>query len=416
MIRVLIMDDSAEKIQRIRSVLTDKCLVPVENIEEARSLNSGRKKLSSNFYDLLLLDLVLPISDGDDVEPGKSENFINELHTYSLLKKPIYVIGLSQYEDKIENHLSNFEDKLWKLIHYNLASTDWEQLLQNAISSILSTKENLRKSIESKNIYDFGIICALSEEFEQMKIASGLQWEKFSMDSIPIDFFRTEMRTELGHTIKLVAARTSMPGMQAVAVMASCMYTLFNLQAIFMTGICAGFRKEIKNKGERDVEFGDIFIAESEYDYGSGKLSMTDDGPILKPDPKMIECNYDIKGKINTFLEDVHPESNILSALKTVNLNYIDKEPIVMFTPGACGSYVVADKTFMNYLVASHRKLKGLEMEGYGLYLAAHMLGRKALLIKSVSDFADSKKGDDYHKMCSYISAWFLFEFLKYTY
>lgn len=130
----------------------------------------------------------------------------------------------------------------------------------------------------------------------------------------------------------------------------------------------------------------------------------------------MIECNYDIKGKINTFLEDVHPESNILSALKTVNLNYIDKEPIVMFTPGACGSYVVADKTFMNYLVASHRKLKGLEMEGYGLYLAAHMLGRKALLIKSVSDFADSKKGDDYHKMCSYISAWFLFEFLKYTY
>ena len=106
------MDDSEEKISRIRSVLTKKCLVDNKDIDEAHSLNSGRKKLSTNFYDLLLLDLILPVGDNEDIEPGKSENFINELHTFGRLKRPVYVIGLSQYEEKVEHNQHIFENKL----------------------------------------------------------------------------------------------------------------------------------------------------------------------------------------------------------------------------------------------------------------------------------------------------------------
>ena len=40
-----------------------------------------------------------------------------------------------------------------------------------------------------------------------------------------------------------------------------------NIEALFMTGICAGFKKASDDL----IDFGDIFIAESEYDYGSGK-------------------------------------------------------------------------------------------------------------------------------------------------
>ena len=120
------MDDSDEKISRIRSVLTNKCLVEDSNIDEARSLNSGRKKLSENYYDLLILDLVLPINDGEEITPGKSEAFINELYTFGRLKKPNFVIGLSQYETKVLDNIQNFEDKLWKVIHYDLSSSDWE--------------------------------------------------------------------------------------------------------------------------------------------------------------------------------------------------------------------------------------------------------------------------------------------------
>lgn len=412
MIRILIMDDDAEKTTRIKSVLTGMCMVNADKIEVARSLNSGRQKLSNNFYDLLLLDLVLPVDDDDPIEPGKSENFIDELYRIGRLKKPIYVIGLSQYEDKVAANTAKYENKLWKLIHYNLKKDDWEQILQNAVESIMSTKEQLLANLQNKNKYDVGVICALSEEFEQMKIASGLEWRKVTAEGVPNDFFSANLRTELGHTLRIIAARNNMPGMQAASVMASCMFSLFNIESLFMTGICAGFKN-----GENDtIDFGDIFIAESEYDYGSGKLCESKDGSFFKKNPKMLECDFDLKGKMNTFIEEKHPENLILRALDSKNLNLMKKIPFIHFKPGACGSYVVADKGFMKDLLNENQKLRGLDMEGYGLYMTAHILGKKCMMIKSVSDFADSNKGDMYHKMCSYSSAWFLFEFLRYTY
>lgn len=412
MIRILIMDDDATKISRIKSVLTGMCMVDIKNIEVARSLNSGRQKLKDNFYDLLILDLVLPINDDEPIEPGRSENFINELHRIGRLKKPIYVIGLSQYEDKVVANTSKYENKLWKLIHYNLKNDGWEEILQNAVEAILSTKEQLLANLQNRNKYDIGIICALSEEFEQMKIASGLRWEKITIEGISNDFFFADFRTELGHTLKIIAGRNNMPGMQAASVMASCMFSLFNIEALFMTGICAGFKKASDDL----IDFGDIFIAESEYDYGSGKLCESGDGTFFKKNPKMLECDFDLKGKMNTFIEEKHPESLIMHALDKMNLNLIKNKPSIHFKPGACGSYVVANMGFMKDLLKENQKLRGLDMEGYGLYMTAHMLGKKCMMIKSISDFADSDKGDTYHKMCSYSSAWFLFEFLKYTY
>lgn len=412
MIKILIMDDNTDKINRIISVLTGMCMVSANNIDIARSLNSGRKKLSENFYDLLLLDLVLPVDDDEPIEPGKSENFIDELSRIGRFKKPVYVIGLSQFEDKVVANTVKYENKLWKLIHYNLQKDDWEQILQNAVEAILSTKEQLLTSILNKNKYDIGIVCALSEEFEQMKKASGLEWKKVNVKGISNDFFAANLRTEVGHTLKIIAGRNNMPGMQAASVMASCMFSLFNIESLFMTGICAGFKKE----GEDSIDFGDIFIAESEYDYGSGKLCESDDGSYFKKNPKMIECDFDLKGKINTFIEEKHPENLILRALGKENLDLMKKIPSIHFKPGACGSYVVANKGFMNDLLKENQKLRGLDMEGYGLYMTSHILGKKCLMIKSISDFADSNKGDTYHKICSYSSAWFLFEFLKYTY
>ncbi len=412
MINILIMDDSVEKITRIRKVLVDRCFVDAEDIDEAHSVNSGRSKLSSNFYDLLVLDLVLPVADGEEIEPGKSEKFIDELHRISRLKKPIYVIGLSQYEERVEANMSHFEDKLWKLIHYNLKKDDWEQLLQNAVESILSTKEQLSKTIEGKNKYDIGIICALSEEFEQMKVAFDREWKKITIPNISIDFFAAEIRTEVGHTIKVIAARNCMAGMQAASVMASMVFALFDVKTIFMTGICAGIRKDEND----DIAYGDLFIAESEYDYGSGKLKRNGTDTVLVPEPKQMACNYDLISKVNTFIEDRHPERRLGSVLENKGYSLIGKNPSIHINPGACGSYVVADGGFAAYLLKSNRKLRGLEMEGYGLYLAAHMLERSALMIKGICDFADSSKGDIYHDLCSYSSAWFLSEFIKYTF
>ena len=64
-------------------------------------------------------------------------------------------------------------------------------------------------------------------------------------------------------------------------------------------------------------------------------------------------------------------------------------------------------------LQKDERKLQALDMEGFALYTTAHTLDKKALWIKSVSDFADVKKTDDHHKTCCYASGAFLYEFIK---
>ena len=66
MIKVLVVDDRAEKVADIRKVLVERCSVDDDNIDEAKSVSSGLKALKAKFYDLVLLDLLLPQFDSDE--------------------------------------------------------------------------------------------------------------------------------------------------------------------------------------------------------------------------------------------------------------------------------------------------------------------------------------------------------------
>jgi nucleoside phosphorylase len=57
---------------------------------------------------------------------------------------------------------------------------------------------------------------------------------------------------------------------------------------------------------------------------------------------------------------------------------------------------------------AQHRKLLGIEMEAYGVMCAADDLPTpqpRAIVLKGVSDFADSAKSDAFREYAAYVSA-----------
>ena len=227
--------------------------------------------------------------------------------------------------------------------------------------------------------------------------------------SFPYTLYSSLIRTEFGHTVKVIACCNNVPGMQATSVTASFLLSRFELDVLFMTGFCAGFKKD-------GVNYGDLFIADSEYDYGSGKLVKNEKNEqTLMPEPKQIPCGFDVLSKLNDFISEESFASKIYEESKRKNL-LIDgmNIPNLYVSPGACGSYVVGDKEFMQRLLDDdNRKLRGLDMEGYGLYLAGHMLKKNCVLIKGIADFGDSEKGDIYHKVCSYTSAWFVSQYIK---
>jgi hypothetical protein len=184
----------------------------------------------------------MPVSDGEDVrEEGQSETFINEMSRIGRLNKPIYIIALTQYEQKIEEQRNTFAKKLWKLIHYDLKEKDWEDILQDAVDSIIVNKKQLIEAIKKVSTYDIGILCALDKEFVQMKKAISANWSPLEDANAPFELYSTQVRTEYGHTIKIIGCCCNAAGMQSTSVVASYLYSHFSIPLIIMTGFCAGF-------------------------------------------------------------------------------------------------------------------------------------------------------------------------------
>lgn len=135
-----------------------------------------------------------------------------------------------------------------------------------------------------------------------------------------------------------------------------------------------------------------------------------------KSAPFMLPCSNAIIASVEAFIREKDPEHELLAELNEEYFK-VDKFQIHVKN-GACGLYVVTNQDVMTDLLGHDRNLRALDMDGYGLYTASYVLGgdRTALMIKAVADLGDKDKGDIYHDQCSFTSALFLREFLKYRF
>jgi nucleoside phosphorylase/CheY-like chemotaxis protein len=408
MIKILILDDTEAKIARIKSVITDNCDIPNENIDVAMSINAGRKLLCGNDYDLLLLDMVLPLNDGEEPDREEGPKFIDEICTNERINIPNQIIGLTQFDEFYPELKERFEDKVWYLLKYEQSKNDWITRLQNKIIHLRKNKESLQNSIFNEYKYDIAVICALQEEFTQFKCAfEKCNLEKVNYEGIPFDFHKGVINTGYGNSLKIIAACVGKAGMSATSILATTIFNVFKVDYLFMTGFCAGFESD-------DITFGDIVVAESIQDYSVGKLKDDEEGNLkLLKELHQIPANYELTSKTGTFLSDADNISKVNVSLKKANLLIGRENVTALLAPTVCGAFVISSESAMNNLKEDSRKLKSLDMEGFGLYLTSHILGKKCLWIKSIADFANAHKGDEYHKMCSFASASFLYHFLK---
>ncbi len=84
--------------------------------------------------------------------------------------------------------------------------------------------------------------------------------------------------------------------------------------------------------------------------------------------------------------------------------------------PVASGAAVLAWRPAMEEIAKQHRKLIGVEMETYGVFMAARVCSHPrplAFSAKSICDFGDESKQDGYQRYAAFTSAQFLFEFAK---
>jgi nucleoside phosphorylase len=197
---------------------------------------------------------------------------------------------------------------------------------------------------------------------------------------------------------KLVyAAASPRMGMTAAAVLTTKMICTFRPQYVAMAGITAGIRGS--------CEIGDIIAADPSWDYGSGKHHLNNGASVFSPAPHQIGLNSLVRGKLGLMCTD-------FSALAEIREGWRGPKPKSALSmhlgPVASGAAVLQDPSIAADIKQQHRKLVGVEMETYGAFAAVDESPHpqpKAFSLKSVCDFADDMKNDDFQGYAAYTSA-----------
>ena len=77
---------------------------------------------------------------------------------------------------------------------------------------------------------------------------------------------------------------------------------------------------------------------------------------------------------------------------------------------------MVASQEVIDMVRSQSRKVVGLDMESYGVYLASQEVSNpavNAIVIKSISDFADRKKDDASQEYAAYTSTQFAMHLIQ---
>lgn len=246
MIQILILDDSQDKRNSLKSVIQPLFPQGEIVIDEADCLVDGRELLQEKTYDMLILDMVLP-EHREDLETEMNRRggveLLEEIYINQSIKKPIQIIGLTEYEEEFSEQQKEFKDKLWYLLFYSRKNNEWKVQLKDKVCQLGQMKKDLEASIKNSNTHDLGIICALNEEFIMMQKAFvGCDWKSIQVEGLPYVFKTTKITGSHLKDYSIIAACANKPGICATSILASTLYNHFGVDTIFMTGITAGGR------------------------------------------------------------------------------------------------------------------------------------------------------------------------------
>ena len=249
-----------------------------------------------------------------------------------------------------------------------------------------------------KNDYqtDVALLSVTTTEFKAVMHFNDWKAKTFTGDDQIYDVAEFERD---GQKRSLVHAKIGEMGMTAAAATAMKTIFMFRPRYLIMVGIAAGVVKEELE----DQRYGDVIVPDVIWNYSAGKFVS----------PELAEIRYGNMGFLPRSTSENLPEE-IIPYLRKAAAS--EENPChVYIGPMACGSTVVANRELLEKQIYSqYHRTAGLDMESYAVvYAANHANDPKPIpiIVKSVCDFADSKKSDDYQRFAAYSSCEFA-EFL----
>jgi nucleoside phosphorylase len=401
---ILIVDDNSDKLGKILEVIDSLPESESFIIETALDLRNAEKHMSSKSFDLMILDLQLPKRLGQKPESDAGVHFLGSLKSRSDLKRPFHIIGITAHEGLLQAFGDAFEDELWTLIRFEEQYNNWQEKLRNKIEYLIVSKKEIINPTNISYQYNLAIVTALKSELDSVLDLPG-NWEKVNLSNDKTTVYYKGYFVGDNKKISVIAAYCPQMGMTASSVLTMKLIQEYRPKYLCMTGIAAGIRGR--------ANFGDILLVDHSWDYGSGKMVYDKENNKTKfmPDPKPILLEPEIKTQFELF--DKAILYKIFSDWKS---NKPSLPPEIIIGPVASGAAVLENSLLVDEQIKQqNRKLVGVEMEVYGVYHAAKYCSEPrptVFALKSVCDFADNEKSDDYQGYASYTSAQVLYHFV----
>lgn len=248
--------------------------------------------------------------------------------------------------------------------------------------------------------YDYSIALITvtdTETFAVMKLYSDWQEVRFNGDNQL--YYETVFHRD-NRTFRVVTAKQNEMGMTAGATLSMKLISHFRPKYLIMVGIAAG----VVQSHLEDQIYGDVVVADVIWNYSAGKFVSPEKADIkfgeigFIPRPTVIEMKPEIVPYIKKAVDAKENQCHIFVG------------------PMASGSAVVANSEVLNKQIRTQfSHTAGLDMEAYAIVYAAENATAPRpipLIIKSVCDYADNRKSDQYQKFAAYTSC----EFAKLLY
>jgi nucleoside phosphorylase/CheY-like chemotaxis protein len=410
MLSILLVEDDPVKLRIVKQAILEIPDIKVENIEIANDKRNAKRLLYSTQFDLMILDLSLPERFGDHPENTGGVDFLEEIDLDEDFILPFHIIGLTAYPELMISFTEEFTKRLWHLITYDIIYSRWKLQLQNYLKYLIKSKAELSNPSNVKYNFDIAIITALYKTELENVLKLDANWVEFRVANDHTIYYKGYFKGK-SRSISVVAASADQMGLTATSTICQKLIQNFRPRYLAMTGIAAG----VRGKGN----YGDVMVADITWDYGSGKIVTEVDGALkFKQDPRPIMLSPEIKALM--LKEEANSSiTNLIENKWAIgNGPRIENKLRMIIGPIASGSYVLENIKKVQEVVDQQRKLIGIDMESYAVFYAATFSSSpqpKPIVIKSICDFGDENKNDNFQNYAAFTSANFFYQFaLKY--
>ncbi len=398
---VLIVHDRIDAIESIQDVLAGAGL-DEHKISVSEDIRSARQLVSDKTFDLIILDLTVPDVKGRD-EPGfrQVENFLRDIYEFEDLLAPGDLIGISQEADALQLMHSGLGAHFMVAIPEDDAGV-WKSHLEDRIRYSLRSTTSKQLSLARQYGIDVLLITAMDKEFSPYR-------ELFELIELTVfpGVYSFVFSDKHGAVRNGVAFSVGASGQASAASRTQSLVSWFRPRVAFMSGYCGGV--------ETKVNLGDLCFFESAapWDYGKWSETRDESGKLVSEQflsrPNALNVpDQQLKNAARFLVE----QNGALTDQEIVALGKQSPDPALepkfRLTHAASGSAVVANDTVVTQITGLNDAIRVVDMESYGFYDACQntfVAQPRYFCLKSVSDFCNGEKGDDYHDVCSYLSA-----------